>query len=48
MKFFVYSSRGYSSYTGMDQDTIIGLLTELGAIDIQFITEQDYLAALGS
>ena len=50
MKFYVKSTRNgsdsYSSHEGMDQDTVIRLLTELGATDIQFIDEDIYNTAI--
>ena len=46
MKLYVKSSRGYQQTDGMDQDTVIRLLTELGAKDIIFVTEEDYNTAI--
>jgi hypothetical protein len=46
MKLYISSSRGYQSTEGMDQETVIRLLTELGGADIQFITEEEYNSAI--
>jgi hypothetical protein len=49
MKYWVKSTRdgtdSYSIHEGMSQDTVTALLTELGATNIQFITEAEWLAA---
>ncbi len=49
MKLFVKDQRNgglvYSSHDGMDEETVTRLLTELGATEIEFITEEDYMAA---
>lgn len=42
MEIFILSSRGYQKTIGMDQDTVIRLLQELGATEIRLITEADY------
>ena len=46
MKLYMQSSRGYQSTEGMDQATVIRLLTELGATDITFIDEATYQVAV--
>lgn len=49
MKLFVKCQRNgsdwYASYQGHDQETVTRLLTELGATNIQFITEDEWTAA---
>jgi len=49
MKIWVKSTRNgsdcYSSYDGMDQDTVAALLAELGDTSIQYITEEEWKAA---
>lgn len=42
MELYVQSSRGFSSYAGMDQETIVRLLTELGVTDIMFIDQDTF------
>lgn len=50
MKLYVKSWRNggnaYSTHEGMSQETVISLLTELGATSIEFITEQTYTDVL--
>lgn len=48
MKYFILSSRGYQATEGMDQDTVIRLLTELGVTGIQFITEDEYNSVIAA
>jgi hypothetical protein len=49
MKLWVKSTRNgadsYSIHEGMSQDVVTALLTDLGATNIQFITESEWLAA---
>ena len=42
MKYYIKSSKGYQQTEGMDQATVIRLLTELGATNIVFISEEEY------
>lgn len=51
MKIYVHCKRNgedvYPAYQGLDADTVTRLLTELGATDIQFLSEAQYVAAVG-
>ena len=38
----------YSSHNGMDQATVTGLLTDLGATNIQYIDETAYQTAISA
>lgn len=50
MRIFVRCTRNsspwYVSYQGQSQETITTLLTDLGASDIEFISESEYQSAI--
>ena len=52
MKLYIQSIRdgsiSYSTTDGMDETTVTTLMTEIGHIDITFITEEEFTAAIAS
>lgn len=44
VKYVRDESLGYGSYEGQSEEIIRQLLTDLGATEIEFISEADYLA----